>query len=99
MRQEERRLSRRNDYRKPVAFELSATRTAQGNDAPPSTGRGLDISSHGLGMETDISLRIGEVIKLLVPLNGFGANLPVFAEVRWVAGSGEGCRAGLRFLV
>jgi hypothetical protein len=59
----------------------------------------MDISEHGLGLETASVLQKGAVIKLLLPVGNVRATLPVFAEVMWSRpANGHYYRAGARFL-
>lgn len=88
--------------RRPIDQRLSlelwhADREGSANEAVPV--QGLDISSGGLGLATSRALQVGEVVKLEIAFNGGGVILPVFSEVVWCRGDGEGARAGLRFLM
>ena len=96
MQEKEKRLSQRSNFRQPLVYEVSATKQTVGR--PGRMARGIDISSGGVGLEADDELQKGEVVKLSVPLGMGGANIPVFAEVCWVAALGGNYRMGLRFL-
>jgi len=57
---------------------------------------GVDISGDGLGLVTNVSLTQGNVLRLLIPING--VSLPVFAVVKWSEPCKDKFRAGLQFL-
>ena len=92
----ENRRSPRNSFKKPLDFEFNASRQMTG--PLERKAMGIDISSVGVGLETDGKLQKGEVVKMSVPLSKEDATVPVFAEVRWVVRDGNNYRAGLQFL-
>jgi c-di-GMP-binding flagellar brake protein YcgR len=96
MQEKEKRQSQRSVFRQSLEYELSTTHPAAASLV--GRGQGLDISSGGVGMETEDALQKGEVVKLLIPLGREGTNIPVLAAVRWVAPLGEKYRMGLQFL-
>ena len=57
---------------------------------------GVDISACGLGLITKFSLTQGNVLKLLIPING--VSLPVFGVVKWSEPYKDKFRAGLQFV-
>jgi hypothetical protein len=94
------RISQRTAFRQALAFELSVTRAGRPGEEPlRRQAVGIDLSAHGLGLETDCPLEKGELIKLLPGDNGNGVKLPPFARVQWVQADARGrCRVGLCFL-
>jgi Tfp pilus assembly protein PilZ len=92
----EKRQSQRSDFTEFLKLKLSATHPSA--DFLVRTARGIDISTGGVGLETDDELQKGEVVKLSVPLGMGGTNIPVFAEVRWVKPLNGNYRMGLQFL-
>ena len=92
----EKRTSQRTAFQQPMIFELSATHPSE--DSSERKARGIDISSTGIGLETKEELKKSEIVKLFVPLGKEGANIPVFAEVRWVVAFEGNYRQGLHFL-
>ena len=94
----EKRISKRTSFQKSVEIELSATHERQADAFLERSGRGIDISSTGMGLETDFAPEKGALLKLLVPLNGSDIKMPVLAQVQWVAAAGAVYRAGLQFL-
>jgi len=94
----DKRICKRASFRKPVEFELSAIVVAPRGTSPMRKGHGIDISSTGMGLETDFRPEKGSMLKLLVPLSGSDIKMPVFAQVQWVVAAGVAYRAGLQFL-
>ncbi len=92
------RLSKRTSFREAVGIELTATSRAEAGVSLLRSGRGIDISSSGLGLETDFRPEKGTLLKLHVPLSGSDVRLPVLAQVQWVVAAGVMYRAGLQFL-
>jgi hypothetical protein len=92
----EQRESQRTAFGQIVEFELSAAHSAV--DFSGLKALGIDISSGGIGLETDNKLRRDDVVRLAIPFDD-KINFPVLAEVRWVAAAtDEGYRIGFRFL-
>jgi hypothetical protein len=79
-----------------VRFERSATATGRGRQTAQGIGR--DISSQGISILTVCPLRMGEILKLHVPLEADRASVPVYSEVRWARPEHEGFCVGLQFL-
>jgi len=92
----EKRQDQREGFQQTMEFELSAAHPV--TDSLEQKALGVDISSGGVGLETVDQLRRDDVVKLSVPLGMDSINIPVFAEVRWVASLGGRYRIGLRFL-
>ena len=92
----EKRQNQRAGFNQTMEFELSAAHPS--SDSLELKALGIDISSGGVGLETVDKLRRDDVVKLSVPLDMNSINIPVFAEVRWVATLGERYRIGLQFL-
>jgi hypothetical protein len=90
----EKRIATRSSFRESLEIEFSAISARE----KAGRGRGIDISSGGLGLETAAPLHKGEVVRLLVPLKESGTSMPVLAEVQWVLPMDQHYRAGLRFL-
>lgn len=60
--------------------------------------KGIDISSHGLGIRTSHSFKRGDVVKIQLPSQAEGTFLPVFSQVVWARKENDGFRVGLQFL-
>ncbi len=90
-----RRRYDRTEFRQSLEFSA-----AQRGDGPAASfsGRGIDISSDGVGLVSDSPLREATVVRLSVPVPALGITLPVFAEVAWTGSDADPKRAGLRFL-
>jgi hypothetical protein len=84
------RISQRTAFRQALAFELSVTRAGRPGEPLRRQAVGIDLSAHGLGLETDCPLEKGELIKLLPGDNGNGVKLPPFARVQWVQADSPG---------
>ncbi|OGQ98105.1 MAG: hypothetical protein A2521_10975 [Deltaproteobacteria bacterium RIFOXYD12_FULL_57_12] len=93
----EKRRSERSEFRQTLELELSAVRETDALSVRRAFG--LDISSGGMAMVTDVALAEGEIVRLLDPKSSAGFDLPVFAEVRWAVPANGHWRAGLRFLM
>ncbi len=91
----ERRMDTREGF--DQTFELSAMQSGASGSVR-CRARGLDISPRGIGLLTDYPLVRGMVLRLMLPVSGTGAIVPVFGEVAWVDPAGGQVRAGLRFL-
>jgi len=92
------RLSKRTSFREAVGIEVSAASVDEAGVSLLRSGRGIDISSSGIGLETDFRPEKGSLLKLHVPLSGTDIKMPVFAQVQWVVAAGIMYRAGLQFL-
>jgi hypothetical protein len=92
----EKRLNQRIDLDQVLESVFSATSTVR--NFPTKKVRGLDISSGGISVESDVVLLEGEVLKLLIPFGRGDVCIPVLAEVRWSEVQGKNYRMGLRFL-
>ncbi len=87
-----RKTFKRSIFLEKVSLELNRAKNIR------RSGAGLDISDGGLGLNSKFALKIGEVLKLSIPLLTSGISVPVFAEVRWVHPINRHFRTGLRFL-
>jgi hypothetical protein len=93
----EKRSNKRKYFDVLIPFELSfAKEGVSGNTR--EFGRGIDISSGGLGLCTKFDLKKGWILRLYLPVDKGGADLPVFSQVVWVNPVGDQVKAGLRFL-
>jgi hypothetical protein len=93
----EKRKIPRCDFPQPIHFNL--TREISGNlKLLEGISRGIDISSHGLGILTDLSLQRGDVLKVLIPARAENAIMPVFSRVAWAKKENNEFRVGLEFL-
>ena len=91
------RTSKRKDFHRVVSFELSTMEKGRLENVRERC-EGLDISSRGFGLITKCALKRGSVIRLYLPVDKEGPELPVFSEVIWVQPVGSHVKAGLRFL-
>jgi hypothetical protein len=94
----EMRYETRENYGENVGFELTrmerdSWKTIRGE------GRGVDVNSKGLGLKTEVPLKVGEVLRLMVPIRQPVTTLPVLSEVRWILPEGIRYRVGLQFLM
>jgi hypothetical protein len=93
---EKRKIPRR-DFPHAVRYHL--TREISGTfQFLEGASRGLDISSHGLGLTTEFPLRKGDVLKVLIPSLVEDAEIPVFSRVAWSREEKGGYRVGMEFL-
>jgi len=90
------RVAKRSVFNKHLSYEISIPEGKLKNTT--QSGVGLDISSHGLGIETEYHLKEGSVLKCYLPLRETEATIPVFAQVIWVKPADGHFRAGFRFL-
>ena len=61
-------------------------------------GTGVDISQGGIGLSTNYSLGIGDVLKINFLAACANISLPVYTEVTWSMSVDGKFRVGLRFL-
>ncbi len=90
----ERRIAERKEFRSILDFKLSACQSG----TVTHKGRGVDVSSSGIGITSQYLLAQGMVVQIELPLQEIGITLPLFAEVAWAVPVGESFRAGLSFL-
>lgn len=95
----DKRVSKRTSFLGSVDIELSATNEWQTGASLMRNGRGIDISSSGMGLETDFAPAKGALLRLHVPFSGTDVKMPVLAQVQWVVAGRKWHRAGLRFLL
>jgi len=91
----EKRDSERKPLNYQVHFLLSAGNLKQ-KTGGFYVGRGVDISKYGLGLITEVRLKEGDILQVLLPAIG-DTTLPVFAEVKWSVPFNS-FRVGLQFL-
>jgi hypothetical protein len=93
----EKRLNIRKNFNRVVCFELTTTEENLPRNIR-ERGQSIDISSGGLGLRTTFTLEKGSVLRLYLPVDEGGADLPVFSEVVWINRAGDHMKVGLRFL-
>lgn len=91
------RESLRNAVTRPVSLELIGVEQGKIRDLRIE-GTSVDISSGGLGMITNGTLRKGDVLKLHLSVNDMQVTLPILSEVMWLQKMNGEYRAGLQFL-
>ncbi|MBI5583053.1 MAG: PilZ domain-containing protein [Deltaproteobacteria bacterium] len=93
----EKRTSQRSEFPHMICFDLLA---GKGNRYVnvPCRGMGIDISEGGIGLTFDRTLEKDKVIRVLLPVLGGGAEVPVFSVIRWSEAVGPQFRVGLQFL-
>ncbi|HTN42193.1 MAG TPA: PilZ domain-containing protein [Nitrospiria bacterium] len=84
-----------------VNYEMSVHESSLRPVETPVAGKLMNISNGGLCLLTDVSLKVGQVLKMALPLHSVEATAPTLAEVRWVRkeDSQGSYQAGLRFLL
>jgi hypothetical protein len=93
----EKRKLARSDFPQAIHLQLTAEQSGK-LEILESTSRGIDISSHGLGLVTNLSLKKGDIVKVQLPAQAEGTLLPVFSQVVWARKENSEFRAGLQFL-
>jgi hypothetical protein len=91
----EQRIAERKKFTQALKLDISTIELGKMS----CESRGVDVSSHGLGIVSDYPLLEGMVLRISLPVNEMGIALPVFAEVAWVMPGRESLRAGLRCLI
>ena len=91
----EKRDGERKPFNSQVHFRLSAVNLKQKTHVQ-YVGRGVDISEYGLGLITEVRLKEGDILQVLL-LDIGGTTLPIFAEVKWSVPF-DSFRVGLQFL-
>ncbi len=91
----ERRTAKRRQFTK--ALDL---RARDGNSTPLiCKGYGVDISCKGLGVTmSEYPPKPGTILQISIPIDEIGIQLPIFAEVAWIAYGKKSFRTGLMFL-
>ena len=92
----ENRRNKRNTLNRTINFEIN--NKGGGFHVMASTAVGIDISSGGLGLQTDCKLSRGDMVKVDVPLSEGGVAVPLLAKVMWSIQVDNAYRAGLGFL-
>jgi hypothetical protein len=91
------RVKPRKTFNEAIPFEMMAMEPARIRSIQENAVC-LDISESGLGLTADLAPKKGAVLKVFLPIQKVGINLPVFAEVVWSARSNGHFRMGLRVL-
>jgi len=84
-----------------VTYEMSIHENSWQPADKPTRGTVVNVSTGGLCLMTDEALKVGQVLKMALPLPNVDATAPTLAEVRWVKkeSSPISYQAGLRFLL
>jgi c-di-GMP-binding flagellar brake protein YcgR len=84
-----------------VTYEMSVHENSWQPAEKPTQGTVVNVSTGGLCLMTDEALKVGQVLKMALPLPSVEATAPTLAEVRWVQkeNSAGTFQAGLRFLL
>jgi hypothetical protein len=90
------RKERREIIQQQVGLEVFRP-GAEGGSPVVFDGIGLDLSSEGICVMTELRVDEGQILKLLYPVNGRCA-LPVYSEVIWLGEGERFFRVGMRFL-
>jgi hypothetical protein len=95
--QPEKRQSQRNPFPQPIMIEWSDDENGS-FEAFQNQGRGVDITSQGIGILTEGPFQRGQVVKVYVPIGTAAAIIATFSVVRWVRHTERHNRVGLQFL-
>jgi len=84
-----------------VNYEMSVHESSWQLVEKQIAGTLMNVSSGGLCLLTNVALKVGQVLKMALPLPSVEATAPTLAEVRWVRKeeSQGHYQAGLRFLL
>lgn len=84
-----------------VNYEMSVHENSWQPVEKQPNGKVVNVSTGGLCLLTDEVLKVGQVLKMALPLPSVAATAPTLAEVRWVRKENEkgSYQAGLRFLL
>ena len=84
-----------------VTYEMSVHENSWQPAEKPTRGKVVNVSTGGLCLMTDEALKVGQVLKMALPLPTVEATAPTLAEVRWVKKENPkgDFQAGLRFLL
>ncbi|HET6464335.1 MAG TPA: PilZ domain-containing protein [Nitrospiria bacterium] len=84
-----------------VTYEMSVHENSWQPAEKPTRGTVVNVSTGGLCLTTDEALKVGQVLKMALPLPNVEATAPTLAEVRWVQKENPTgiFQAGLRFLL
>jgi hypothetical protein len=93
----ERRASERQPYFEEMA--LGIVKAGTGGWVTQHRAHCLNLSHGGLGLSTSHVLRENQIVKIILPVKGFHATVPVLAEVSWVIAENNHYRAGIRYLI
>jgi len=92
----ESRSSKRNILNRTIKFEINDRE--RNFQVIANKAMCIDISSGGLGLQTDRKLSQGDMVKVEVPLSEGDITVPIFAKVVWAIKIDNSYRAGLGFL-
>jgi hypothetical protein len=95
--EDENRLTPRQPYDQVLSLERNHFFTGD-NTTLFQIGQTIDISSQGMGIQTETPLQPKETIRIYLPVQAVEIPLPVFSEVRWVKTHNQKYRAGLQFM-
>lgn len=92
----ENRRNKRNNLNRVINFEIND----KGKDfrVMANMAVGIDISSGGMGLQTESKLIKGDMIKVDVPLSEGDVTVPLLAKVIWSMQFDNAYRVGLGFL-
>jgi hypothetical protein len=92
----DKRICERKMFNRAFSFEINYTPA----DSEPFEQKsyGIDISSCGVGIQTDHAVQNGSVLKFNLPMREVEVTIPVFAQVMWSMPANDHFRVGLRFL-
>jgi hypothetical protein len=93
----ENRSGTRTTLNKTVCFELHVMESGIVRKLLYDA-RCTDISQQGLCLVTDVYLKKGEILKILISPDGGNTPSTVFAEAIWSKFSADQFRTGLRFI-
>jgi c-di-GMP-binding flagellar brake protein YcgR len=84
-----------------VSYETSVHQNSRQTIYDKAKGKVLNVSAGGVCLLTDEALKVGQVLKMALPLPSVEATTPTLAEVRWVQKQNKKgiYQAGLRFLL
>ena len=84
-----------------VTYEMSVHENSWQPAEKPTRGTVVNVSTGGLCLMTAEVLKVGQVLKMALPLPSVEATAPTLAEVRWVKKENQTnhFQAGLRFLL
>lgn len=95
MAQKDRRINPRNEYLRPITYEISTPiRDPEVLDAEL-----FDISAGGVCIIAREAYEKGTVVNLRLPLQGTDMVIPSLAEVRWTGPTDSKFKTGLQFLI
>lgn len=84
-----------------VSYETSVHENTCQTVYDKTKGKVLNVSAGGVCLLTNEPLKVGQVLRMALPLPNVEATAPTLAEIRWVKKQNEKgiYQAGLRFLL